>query len=103
MNIDNVGIKEKQLEIELDKQIVLKFIKEKRTKRTYIFGLHHFLNSDEITALCNRIKKNLGTGHLINTEGNVVSHGFQGEHIKIIYDFLIKEKIAPPNKIKQMN
>jgi len=69
-----------------DNKIDIKFCKEKKTSRTYITGLEHFLNEDEIKTLITSIKKELGTS--VYAKEN--SYGFQGEHIEKLQKILAK-------------
>ena len=84
---------------QIDKRITIRFMKEKRTTRTYIEGLEDFLSEETIGELIKKIKK-LGTSYLKRTEeepeddkkiktkkasASAIAHGFNGDHkLKII-------------------
>lgn len=85
---------------EVDKQITLKYKKEKKSSRTYIYGLEDFMEQKEIEKICKLLKKNLGTGlHITEEEGKNI-YGFQGNFIDKISEFLISKGIDS-SKIKK--
>lgn len=47
---------------DIDRHVYLKFLKEKKTSRTYICGLHNFMTNEEIDKFVKSLKKTLGTG-----------------------------------------
>ena len=78
---------------EIDKQILLKFIKEKKTNRTYIYGLHLFIpEKEKREEICSLLKKELGAGSNVKkNENNIEEYGFQGNHIEKIKIFLVNK------------
>ena len=46
---------------EIDKRIKLRFMKEKRTSRTYIEGIEKFFDEEKIKEIMQQIKKKLST------------------------------------------
>jgi len=86
---------------EIDKKIILKFIKEKKTNRTYIYGLHLFIpEKEKRDEICSSIKKELGAGSNIKiNENNIEEYGFQGNHIEKIKIFLINKVGINTDKI----
>lgn len=87
----------------LDKKIVLKFMKEGKTSRTYIIGLDRFFTKqDELDKFCKDLQKMLGTSFLKRTvENNQNHYGYAGNHIERIYDILIDKNIAARSDIKK--
>jgi hypothetical protein len=63
----------------INKKIGLHFVKEKRTCRTYITGLKHFLNNDELEKTKKKLQKSLGSGAAANEDGD---YGFNGDYTK---------------------
>ncbi len=87
---------------QIDRKIVLKFMKEVRTSRTYVFGLENYLKTkQDRDEFVKYIKKSLGTS-VIEKEGETgPAYGFAGDHIKYIYDYIVKKNICPINEIKK--
>ena len=85
---------------EIDKKIRLRFLKEKKTSRTYIEGLEKFFNQEEIKLMTNLIKKKLSTGYCTkeNEKGDI-AHGYNGEHKERIKKILSTEYNVPEDKI----
>lgn len=87
---------------QIDRKIILKYMKEKKTSRTYILGLEGYLKQDEQLILMKDIQKKLGTSLLKKmTEDNKPIFGLGGDHVNTIYDIIIKKKIAPKGEIKK--
>ena len=92
---------------EIDRKINLKFIKEKKTSRTYISGLETFLPKKlDREKLCQDLRKVLGTGsNIVQDEKEKPigetkeKYGFQGNHIDRIATFLTKKYNIPQDKI----
>jgi translation initiation factor 1 (eIF-1/SUI1) len=92
LNFDEKNEEDDDMFTEIDKKIFLQFFKEKRTSRTYIVGLHDFLDDDKIDLFVNKTKKNLGTGITKKTDekSKKTIYGFQGDHRKELKTLLIK-------------
>lgn len=87
---------------QIDKKIIIKYMKEVRTSRTYIFGIHNYIRTkEERDKFVKHIKKSLGTSVIEKNDGDGVVYGFAGEHIKYIYDYIVKNNICPINEIKK--
>lgn len=99
MEIDG-SVTDKTLMQEIDKKITLKHFKEKKTSRTYILGLDAFMADEkDRDKMCKALKKKLGTGSIkVNNEG-VTAYGFQGDHRERIKEYLVKNNIAPKDKV----
>ncbi len=94
---------------QIDKRVTIRFLKEKRTTRTYIEGLEDFLTEEQINDLIKKIKK-LGTSYLKRTDEETeddkktktkksttpaIAHGFNGDHKTKIIKILMEDyKIA---------
>ena len=76
----------------IDRRIKLRFLKEKKASRTYIEGLDKFFETNSIKEMVKKIQKKLSTGYnsLSDTEGNITSHGFNGDHKERIKKILIE-------------
>jgi IS5 family transposase len=98
---------------QIDKRITIRFMKEKRTTRTYIEGLEDFLSEETIGELIKKIKK-LGTSYLKRTEEEseddkkiktkktstpAIAHGFNGDHKLKIIKILTEDYKIPKDKI----
>ena len=98
---------------QIDKRITIRFLKEKRTTRTYIEGLEDFISEDQINELIKKIKK-LGTSYLKRTDEDTeddkktktkksstsyIAHGFNGDHKTKIIKFLMEDYKIPKDKI----
>lgn len=99
MDITNIGKKKVQLN-GIDKKIVLKYVKEKRTSRTYIIGLGDFVAEDKIDEILRQLQKMLASGMNSVKNGDKYEYGFNGEHIERIKNYLMKEIKIPENQIK---
>lgn len=86
----------------IDQKIILKFMKEGKTSRTYIIGIHSYFKSEEdTTKFMKNLQKKLGTSYLKKIVEDVPHFGFGGEHIDKIYDEIIKNNIAKKHDIKK--
>jgi translation initiation factor 1 (eIF-1/SUI1) len=98
---------------QIDKRITIRFLKEKRTTRTYIEGLEDFISEEQINDLIKKIKK-LGTSYLKRTDEDIeddkktktkksstpyIAHGFNGDHKTKIIKFLTEDYNIPKEKI----
>ena len=87
---------------QIDRKLILKFMKEGKASRTYILGLEGYLKQDEQLTLMKDIQKKLGTSLLKKmTEDNKPIYGLGGDHVNTIYDIIIKKNIAPKGEIKK--
>ena len=105
---------------EIDKRIKLRFLKEKRTSRTYIEGLEQFFTEDQIKDMVQKIKKKLSTSYFKRTDEDEdsddenkkktvtkqvkqkaiqIAHGFSGDHKERIIKILTEEYNIPREKI----
>jgi translation initiation factor 1 (eIF-1/SUI1) len=86
---------------EIDKMIIIKWRKEKRTSRTYLIGLEGFTDViGDIPKFCSKIKKTMGTGATVIEEDGVKMYGFQGQLTDRLYNVLLEIGINK-NKIKK--
>ncbi len=101
-NVDHTT-QQTNLLAQIDRKIIIKFMKEGKTSRTYIFGLDQYIvNKDEILKFIKPLQKSLGTSMIEKTdEDNKLVIGFGGNHIQPIYDAIIKKNICPKNEIKK--
>lgn len=85
----------------IDRRIKLRFLKEKKSSRTYIEGLDKFFDTNFVKDMIKKIQRKLSTGYnaVSDLSGNVVSHGFNGEHKERIKKILIEEYNIQADKI----
>ncbi len=87
---------------QIDRKLTLKYMKEVKTSRTYIFGLDNYIkNKNDRNDFVKSIKKTLGTSVVEKKDGDTTSYGFAGDHIKYIYEYIVKKNICPINEIKK--
>jgi hypothetical protein len=107
---------------EIDKRIKLRFIKEKRTSRTYIEGIEKFFDEEKIKEIMQQIKKKLSTSYFKRigddteedskskkntiqkvTKDIYIAHGFSGDHKERIRNILIETYKIPEDKVVQFS
>ena len=78
----------------LDKKIELKTIKQKKTIRTFVFGLEVYIEKPtQMNKIIKELKTNLGTSCVnMNIDNFGFGYGFCGEHIDRIKTYLIDKK-----------
>lgn len=88
---------------QIDRKLIIKYMKEGKSSRTYIYGLSSYIDSeDQIMNHAKKIQKSLGTSILKrHDDDNKIIIGFGGEHIRTIYEYIIKNNICPINEIKK--
>ncbi|ATZ80321.1 hypothetical protein BMW23_0263 [Bodo saltans virus] len=96
--MDSFDQNKKQTKIkDVDNKITIRYIKEGRSKRTFISGLHFFIKQEEITKLISTFQKKLGSGvvaekdilekddsETTNTIDAKMKYGFQGDHTDML-------------------
>ena len=88
--------------VEIDKHIRLRFLKEKKTNRTYILGLDDFIpDSKKLADYVKHIQKTLSTGMTEKDEDGKKVFGFQGDHRTKIEQLLMSELNIPKTKIRK--
>jgi hypothetical protein len=86
----------------IDQKIILKFMKEGKTSRTYIIGIHsYFKSEDDTNKFMKNLQKKLGTSYLKKMVDDVPHFGFCGDHIDKICEEIIKNNIAKKHDIKK--
>lgn len=86
----------------IDQKIILKFMKEGKTSRTYIIGIHSYFKSEEDTnKFMKNLQKKLGTSYLKKNVDGIPHFGFCGDHIDKICEEIIKNNIAKKHDIKK--
>lgn len=97
---NNIDFDDNNIFEDEDKKIILKFFKEKKTSRTYIYGLHDFMTDEEVVKFVMYLKKKLGTGIIKKENDGIIEYGFQGDHKERIKKILISDTSIPEEKIK---
>lgn len=87
---------------ELDKRIEIRFLKEKKTSRTYIIGLEGFIEQKkDLEKITEKMKKKFATSLLEKTlDDGRVAFGLSGDHTKKVKEYLINEIKIPEDKIQ---
>jgi len=94
---------EKNILEQIDRKLTIKYMKEGKASRTYIYGLMSYINSEEdIMKHMKKLQKSMGTS-LFKTydDNNKIIVGFGGEHIRTIYEYIIKNNICPEKDISK--
>ena len=83
---------------DIDKKIVIKYLKDDRAHRTHIIGLNLFFEDEkEEKQIAKSIQKKLSTGYYYHSDKN--SHSYNGDHRIKINNILIKDYNLPKEKI----
>jgi hypothetical protein len=100
-SIEDVDSKDDLLK-QIDRKLVLKFMKEGKQSKTYIIGLENYLKPEDQLTFIKDIQKKLGTSLLKKmTEDNKPIYGLGGDHVNTVYDVVLKKNIAPEKEIKK--
>jgi len=93
---------EKSLLKQIDRKLTLKFMKEIKTSRTYIFGLDNYIKvKEERNDFIKCLKKSLGTSVIEKEAEFGQAYGFAGDHVKYICEYIVKKNICPEYEIKK--
>lgn len=100
MDISNISqsLDKSKTDVLSEQIITLKFLKEKKTNRTYIRGLEFFIK-ENLDKCVRDIKKSLGTGMNTKEIDGQIEYGFQGDHRDNIIKLLVSYGIQK-NKIR---
>lgn len=83
-------------------KIEFKFFKEKRTTRTYIYNLEHFITDPDILkTVLKKLKKSLGTACTKKDTEFGLAYGFNGDFRKRIAQELIASGIVSADDFKK--
>ena len=81
-------------------KISIKYFAEKRTSRTYIYGLEKFIqDKKEVDTFCKGLKKKLATSCTEKEVDGHMVYGFQGDHQDKIKEHLVKSGIVKATDI----
>lgn len=93
MNLETIELKDNMNNI--DCKIEIKCIKLGKHVRTYLTGLHYFLDDEAIKKLILHLKKKLGAGmdeketnEKIKNRKEIKEYGFQGDHTRKIVNLI---------------
>lgn len=87
---------------QIDRKLTLKYMKEIKTSRTYIFGLDNYIKvKEDLNDFIKKLKKSLGTSVIVKEAESGQAYGFAGDHVKYIYDYIVKKNICPIHEIKK--
>jgi hypothetical protein len=85
---------------QIDRKIRIKYIKDGKSSRTYIYGISSYIeNEEEIMKLMKKIQKSLGTSIIKSYIDGKIIIGFGGNHIDSIYDYFTKNNLCNINEI----
>jgi translation initiation factor 1 (eIF-1/SUI1) len=85
---------------DIDKIVTIRWLKEKKTSRTYVSGLQDFISDEEIKKIVKTLKEKLGTGASEFKNEGKSDYGFQGDHREKVKKFLVENVGIPEKKIK---
>lgn len=97
---------------EIDKHIEIKFLKEGRRNKTYVYGLGDYIESvnkdikngvekdKELNKFVEKLQKRLGTSVLWEEKDGKKYFGFGGDHVNVIKTIVINELKVPKDKVK---
>lgn len=101
---NNLKSKDSNLMTEIDKHIEIKFLKEGRRNKTYIYGLSDYMTGDNkdtnLTKFVEKLKKKLGTSMVEEEKDGKKYFGFGGDHVDVIKNIIIADLKIPRDKIK---
>ncbi len=124
MNISGISIgnnsKSNNLSLiaEIDKHIEIRFLKEGRRNKTYVYGLGDYIEiadkgdkadkvidkekekEKELLKFVEKLQKKLGTSVLWEEKDGKKYFGFGGDHVNTIKNIVISELKVPKDKIK---
>lgn len=107
MNITNISIgnnlksNDSNAIAEIDKHIEIKFLKEGRRNKTYIYGLSDYIeNEKELKKCVEKIQKKLGTSVIEEEKDGKKYYGFGGDHVNVLKTYAINELKISKDKIK---
>lgn len=101
-NCNSDSEQETDLLKKIDQKIIIKYMREGKTSRTYMIGVHNYFKKEEdLTTYMKNLQKKLGTSFLKKMVDDIPHFGFAGEHIDKIYEELLKNKIAKKHEIKK--
>jgi translation initiation factor 1 (eIF-1/SUI1) len=87
-----------------DKKIEFKHFKEKRTTRTYIYNLEHYVTDPvHLEALLVKLKRSLGTGCIQKNTDFGMAYGLNGDCRKRIVRYLLNKKIVTEYAFKKID
>ena len=108
MNITNISIgnnsksNDSNLIAEIDKHIEIKFIKEGRRNKTYIYGLGDYIEGGdkELIKYVEKLQKRLGTNLIKEEKDGKKFYAFGGDHVNVIKKYIIDDLKVSTDKIK---
>jgi two-component SAPR family response regulator len=87
---------------QIDRKIIVKYMKEGKNTKTYIYGLDYYMKPEAHQQFCKDLqKKKLGTSMIKRVEDDKTIYAFGGDHCDKIILELINTKIIPKNEIKK--
>jgi len=87
---------------QIDRKIIVKYMKEGKNTKTYVYGLDDYMKPEVHQQFCKDLqKKKLGTSLIIRKENEQTIYAFGGDHCDKIVQELINTKIIPKNEIKK--
>lgn len=84
----------------LDKHVEIRFLKEKRTSRTYLIGLEDFVDEKQLDKVVKKMQTKLATGLKTGEVDGKKTFGFNGDHVKFMKKYLVDELKIPSDKIQ---
>lgn len=110
MDITNITIGNKSnssnVIAEIDKHIEIRFLKEGRRNKTYVYGLIDYIGGEEkdknknLQKFVEKLQKRLGTSMLEEEKDGKKSYAFGGDHVNTIKTIVMSELKVPKEKVK---
>lgn len=107
MDISNLTIgtntreRDANIMTEIDKHVEIKFLKKGRHKKTYVFGLHDFIEKEkDLKKGIEALQKKLGTSVVEEEEDGKKGFGFGGDHVAEIKKLIQTDFKIPKEKIR---
>jgi hypothetical protein len=84
----------------LDKHVEIRFLKEKKTSRTYLIGLEDFIDEKQLDKVVKIIQTTLATGLTTKKVDGKKRFGFNGNHVNFMKKYLVEKLNIPLDKIQ---
>ena len=86
---------------EIDKHIEIKFLKEGRRNKTYVYGLDGYIEEKkDLEKFIEKLQKKLGTSLIGEEKDGKKIYAFGGDHVNVIKTIVINDLKIPKDKVK---
>lgn len=84
----------------VDKKIEMKYIKDGRSHRTFVFNLELYIKKEDLNILINKMKKSFGTQCAYKETEFGFAYGFAGDLTSRIKQYLLDSRHVTPENFK---